>query len=259
MLLLFDVGNTHVTIGGYDGDRLLFTGRLASDPRRTEDEFAMMVESVLRMHGCAPSDVSDGAVSSVVPVVARALDRAFRLLWHKRMMAVTSGLDLGLNILTDSPELLGKDLIVDAVGAKSKYDCPILIFDLGTATTCSVIDAEGNYVGGVIAPGLGISVDALASRTAQLPSISLDGPARLIGSNTKDCMRSGVMYGHAGMIDGFIDRIEDELGQKCTSVITGGLASVVAPLCRRRLVLDETLLFDGLRVLYARNKDRPRG
>jgi type III pantothenate kinase len=259
MLLLFDVGNTHVTIGGYDGSRHLFTGRVATDSRRTEDEYAMMIESVLHMHGFVPGDVEDGAVSSVVPAVLQALDRAFQLIWHKRMMAVTASMDLGLEIRTDSPELLGKDLIVDAVGAKSKYPCPLLIFDLGTATTCSVLDENGVYRGGMIAPGLGISVDALGSRTAQLPYISLDAPTQLIGTNTKNCMRSGVMYGHAGMIDGFIDRMSDELGRSCTSVITGGLAPKIASLCRRRIILDETLLFDGLLVLYARNKDKPRG
>ena len=175
------------------------------------------------------------------------------------MMAVTTALDLGLTIMTDAPELLGKDLIVDAVAAKAKYPCPILVFDLGTATTCSVIDKDGNYRGGMIAPGLGISVDALGARTAQLPYVSLDAPDRLIGTNTKDCIRSGIMYGHAGMIDGFIDRMEGQLGQKCTAVITGGLAAKVAPLCRRPIVLDEYLLFDGLRALYAKNKSRPRG
>lgn len=258
MLLLFDVGNTHVTIGGCDGGGLLFTGRVASDRRRTEDEYAMVVESVLRMHGFSLSDVSDGAISSVVPALTQALSRAFALLWRKPMLTVSADLDLGIEILTDAPGLLGTDLIVDAVGAKAKYPCPILIFDLGTATTCSVIDERGRYRGGAIAPGLGISADALASRTARLPSISLEAPERLVGANTVDCMRSGLMYGHAGMIDGFIDRVEEEMGRKCVSVVTGGLAPVVAPLCRRRVTLDETLLFDGLRIVYARNKDRPR-
>ncbi|MGI6076324.1 MAG: type III pantothenate kinase [Pyramidobacter sp.] len=259
MLLLFDVGNTHVTLGGYDGSRCLFTGRIATDRRRTEDEYAMTLESVLHMHGYSPKDVEDGIVSSVVPVVTQALDKAFQLLWHKRMMAVTTAMDLGLEIRTDTPELLGKDLIVDAVGAKSKYPCPILIFDLGTATTCSVIDESGVYRGGMIAPGLGISVDALGARTAQLPYVSLDEPSQLIGTNTKNCIRSGIMYGHAGMIDGFIDRMTDEIGRPCTSVITGGLASKIAPLCRRPIILDERLLFEGLLILYKRNRNCPRG
>ena len=258
MLLLFDVGNTHVTVGGYSGDEHLFTARLVSDRRRTGDEFAVLIENVLRIHGYSSADVEDGAISSVVPVVAQMLDQAFRLLKGKRMMAVTASMDLGLNIMTDAPELLGKDLIVDAVGALSKYAPPILIFDLGTATTCSVIDADGNYRGGMIAPGLGISVEALGARTAQLPYISLDAPSQIIGTNTKNCMRAGLLYGHAGMIDGFIDRYEEQLGARCTSVITGGLAPVVAPLCRREITLDENLLFDGLRVLYGRNKDLPR-
>ncbi len=260
MLLLFDVGNTHVTLGGYAGDEHLFTARVASDRHKTEDEFAMIIESVLRIHGYGLEDVEDGAISSVVPVVTQGLDRAFQILWHKRMMAVTSSLDLGIKIIMDMPaSQLGKDLIVDAVGAKSQYPCPILIFDLGTATTCSVIDADGNYRGGMIAPGLGISVEALGARTAQLPQISLDEPAQLIGTNTKNCIRSGIMYGQAGMIDGFIDRLEEKIGSPCTSVLTGGLAGIIAPLCRRKLILNENLLFDGLRVLYARNKDKPRG
>ena len=259
MLLLFDVGNTHVTLGGYDGSRCLFTGRIATDRRRTEDEYAMTLESVLHMHGYVPADVEDGIISSVVPAVTQALDRAFQLLWHKTAMKVTTAMDLGLEVRTDTPELLGKDLIVDAVGAKSKYHCPILVFDLGTATTCSVIDARGVYRGGMIAPGLGISVDALGSRTAQLPYIILDAPSQLIGTNTGNCIRSGIMYGHAGMIDGFIDRMSEEIGQSCTSVITGGLASKIAPLCRRPIILDERLIFEGLLIIYERNKNRSRG
>ena len=258
MLLMFDVGNTNITIGGYDGDRHLFTARLASDRNRTGDELAVLIESVLRMRGYSLDDVEDGAISSVVPVVAKGLDRAFQLLWHKRMVAVTASMDLGLKIMTDAPELLGKDLIVDAVGALIKYKPPILIFDLGTATTCSVIDKDGNYRGGMIAPGLGISVEALSMKTAQLPYISLDAPGQLIGTNTKNCIRSGIMYGHAGMIDGFIDRYSSELGQPVTSVITGGLAPIVAPLCRRPITLDENLLFDGLLALYRRNRDKAR-
>lgn len=259
MLLLFDVGNTNVTVGGYEsGDKYLFTARLTSDRNRTGDEFAVLIESILRLHGFSLKDVDDGAISSVVPVVAQSLDRAFRQLWHKRMMFVNTSMDLGLKILTDAPELLGKDLIVDAVGAISKYPKPILVFDLGTASTCSVIDAEGNYLGGMIAPGLGISVEALGTKTAQLPFISLDTPAQLLGTNTKNCIRSGIMYGHAGMIDGFIDRYEEQLGQKATAVVTGGLAPIVVPLCRRRVILDDNLIFDGLRIIYKRNKDRPR-
>lgn len=260
MLLLFDVGNTHITIGGLEDGCLKFVGRISSDRLRTEDEYAMVIESELRMHGFPISQVEDGVISSVVPVLTQALCRAFRLLWHKELLVVSHTLDLGLEICTDNPELLGKDLIVDAVGAKAKYPLPIIVCDLGTATTISVIDSEGRYRGGTIAPGLGLSVDALGSRTAQLPYISLDKPENLVGTNTRDCIRSGIMHGHAAMIDGMITRIEEDfLGTRATRVISGGLSRKIAPLCRHDMELDPHLLFYGLKVIYDANKDRERG
>ena len=160
----------------------------------------------------------------------------------------------GLNILMDNPKTVGSDMIVDAVAAIREHPCPIIIIDMGTATTLSVVDKNGCYIGGVILPGLRLSLDTLSSKTAQLPSISLDIPSKVIGKNTIDCMRSGIMYGNASMIDGIIDRMEEELGQPATLVATGGLSRFVTPLCRHSIIYDEALLLKGLLILYEKNK-----
>jgi type III pantothenate kinase len=143
---------------------------------------------------------------------------------------------------------------VDAVAALRDYPCPIIIIDMGTATTVSVVDHSGNYIGGAILPGLRVSLNSLSSKTAQLPSISLDIPKNVIGKNTIDCMRSGIMYGNAGMLDGIIERMEEELGEPATVVATGGLARFVTPLCRHKIIYDEALLLKGLLILYEKNK-----
>ena len=160
----------------------------------------------------------------------------------------------GFNIIMDNPKTTGSDMIVDAVAALKEYPAPLIIIDMGTATTMSVIDPAGNYIGGVILPGLKISLDTLSSRTAQLPQISLETPGKIIGKNTIDCMRSGIMYGTAAMIDGIIDRMEDELGQKTTVIATGGLSRFVMPLCRHDIIIDNALLLKGLFILYQKNK-----
>ena len=168
-------------------------------------------------------------------------------------MLVGSGMKTGLNIRMDNPKTVGSDMIVDAVAALKDYPCPIVVIDMGTATTMSVIDQAGNYIGGVILPGLKVSLDSLSSKTAQLPDISLDIPRKVIGKNTIDCMRSGIMYGNAGTIDGILDRMEDELGACPSVVATGGLSRFVVPLCRHNIVYDEALLLKGLRILYEKN------
>ena len=166
-------------------------------------------------------------------------------------MLVGSGIKTGMNILMDNPKTVGSDLIVDAVAAIRDYPCPIIVIDMGTATTMSVVDPAGNYIGGTILPGLRISLDTLSSKTAQLPSISLDIPQKgHREKNTIDCMRSGIMYGNAGMIDGLIDRIEEELGQPASLVATGGLSRFIMPLCRHQIQYDEALMLKGLLILF---------
>ena len=159
----------------------------------------------------------------------------------------------GLNILMDNPKTVGSDLIVDAVAAIQEHPLPIIIIDMGTATTMSVVDAAGNYIGGVILPGLKVSLDSLSGKAAQLPYISLETPGKVIGKNTIDCMRSGIIYGNAAQIDGIIDRMEQELGQTASIVATGGLARLITPICRHKIVYDDALLLKGLLTLYRRN------
>ncbi len=258
MFLAVDVGNTNIVLGCYEGKKRFFTARLASDSRRTEDEYAIIIEGILKMHGISLDQVDDGIISSVVPVLRKVLSDAFYLLKKKKMLVVNLKLNLGLKIRIDTPELLGSDRIVDAVSAMAKYPLPLMILDLGTCTTLSVVDREGNYRGGMIMPGLRISADALGSRTAQLPYINIETPPRLIETNKVACMQSGIVYGHAAMIDGLIERTEEVLGAPASVIITGGMASKIVKLCRKKIILDENLLLDGLQILYERNKNAPR-
>ena len=159
----------------------------------------------------------------------------------------------GMNIIMDNPKAVGSDMIVDAVAAIKEYPKPIIIIDMGTATTMSVVDKSGNYIGGVILPGLKVSLNSLSGKTAQLPYISLEEPGNVIGKNTIDCMRSGIIYGNVAQLDGLIDRMEAELGQKTSVVATGGLAKLIAPMCRHKIVYDDALLLKGLLILYRKN------
>jgi type III pantothenate kinase len=169
-------------------------------------------------------------------------------------MVVGPGLKTGLNIHMDVPSQVGSDRIVIAVAALAEFKAPLILMDLGTATTIEVVEPDNQYMGGVIIPGIKVSLDALTSRAAQLPGISLEQPQHVIGKNTVDCMRSGMMYGTAAMIDGLIDRIEEELGHSSTLVATGGMAQFVAPLCKHQILLDKDLLLKGLNIIYKKNK-----
>ena len=171
----------------------------------------------------------------------------------RKALLVGSGLKTGLNILIDSPAQAGSDLIVNALGALAQYPKPILIFDMGTATTLAVVNSKGNYVGGMIIPGVMLGMEALSNGTAQLPHISLEAPKKMIGTNTTDCMKSGAVYGNAAMLDGIISRAEEELGEKATVVATGGMAAKIVPYCRRNIIWDENLTLKGLLILYRKN------
>lgn len=256
MILAIDVGNTNIVLGGIENGKQIFSARCASDRQKTEDEYALTIQGILAMHGVKPADVEGGILSSVVPYLRTAIPRAIYLLTGKEIMVVGSGIKTGLNIRMDNPAALGSDLVVDAVAALAKYPTPIAIFDMGTATTLSVIDKNGDYIGGMIIPGLRVSVDSLSAKAAQLPYINLTQPRTLIGANTVECMQSGAIYGCAGMMDGLIDRVEEELGEPVSAVITGGLSRVVAPFCKRKFFVEPDLLISGLRILYEKNQPR---
>ena len=254
MILTIDMGNTNIVIGGIDSEKTYFVERVTTNQFKTALEYAVNIKSILEIYNIAISQVEGAIVSSVVPPLNATIASAVKKIFGFRPMIVGAGMKTGLNIVMDNPKAVGSDLIVDAVAAIHEYPKPIIIIDMGTATTMSVVDKNGNYIGGTIMPGLKVSLDSLSSKTAQLPHISLDVPSKVIGKNTIDCMRSGIMYGNAGMIDGVIDRMEAELGQKATGVATGGLSRFIVPLCRHEITYDESLLLKGLLILYEKNK-----
>ena len=256
MILAIDVGNSDIVIGGYENDVLRFTSRCASDRRKTKDEYAFVFKGVLELHNTTPNRIRGGIIAAVVPSLRTVVQQAIEELTGSTFLTVTSGIKTGLNIRTDYPGELGSDLVAESVAAIAKYPKPILIFDLGTATTVSVIDQNGAYLGGMLYPGLRISVDALSTYADQLPSITLKAPERLIGRNTEECMQSGAIYGYAAMLDGLIDRLEAELKRSATTIITGGLASLVVPYCQKSIIVNQNLLLDGLCILYKKNRPR---
>ena len=172
----------------------------------------------------------------------------------KDVFVVGPGVKTGLKIKLDNPLQLGSDRVADAVAATNLYPCPLIIIDMGTATTVSVVDADKNFIGGMIMPGLMVSMEALATKTSQLPHIGLDAPKKAIGRNTVDCIKSGLIYGNAAAVDGLIENIEQELGQKCTVISTGGLAKIVTPLCKKEIIENDKLLLKGLMIIYEKNK-----
>lgn len=254
MLLAIDIGNTNITLGAYKDDILLFTARLATEQNRTADQYALEIKNILKLYDRDHSEVEDCIISSVVPTVGGAVSQAVSLLCDIVPLSVGPGVKTGLNIKTDNPAQLGADLVAGAVGAISEYTLPCVIIDMGTATTFSVIDKNGLFLGGIIAAGVRLTLKALSENTAQLPSISISAPKAVIGTNTDDSMRSGLVLGTASMIDGLLERISDELGEAPTVVATGGLSKEIVQHCKSDIIYNENLLLDGLREIYERNK-----
>lgn len=253
MLLTIDIGNTNITLGGYMGEELMFISRLATDIRMTADQYALQIKDIVTLRGCDWGDIKDAIISSVVPIVGSAISRAIEFITGKAPMVLGPGVKTGLNIKIDNPAQLGADLAAGAVGAMEKYPTPCVIIDMGTATTLSVLDKEGTFVGGAIAAGIRSTLDALSSNTAQLPFVNLQAPDSVVGTNTVSSMQSGLILGAAAMLDGMIDRIEEEVGELASVVATGGLAEMVVENCRREIVIDNNLLLDGLYKIYKKN------
>lgn len=253
MILTIDIGNTNTVLGCWRGEKLTLTLRMHTDRDRTADEYSLLIGGLLRDRGADPGEISGGILSSVVPELRKVIKDAMKILTGRTFLCVGAGLKTGLDIRMDNPAQLGADLVVDAVAALAKYKPPLVIFDMGTATTMSVIDEHGSYRGGMIIPGLRLSVDALSARAAQLPYIHLGPPERFIGTNTIDCMQSGAVYGSALMIDGLIARTAEELGRPVTAVATGGLMALIHGYCREDLHYDEDLMLEGLYILYKKN------
>ena len=253
MILAVDIGNSNIVLGGMEEMQIIFEARIRTDATKTSDEYCVDLKNILDIYGVKAGDLEGAIVASVVPQVLNSIKTAIRKLTGKTALVVGPGLKTGLNIKVENPSQTGADLVVGAVAALREHKSPMIVIDMGTATTMIVIDETGAFIGGAISPGVKISMDALTDRTALLPGLQLDQPKKAIGRNTIDCMRSGIMLGTACMIDGMVERMEAELGQKTTVVATGGIAKFVLPMCRTNVLYDKDLLLKGLAILYGEN------
>ena len=251
MLLAVDIGNTNIVFGCVDeNDNIVVFERISTNHNATAVEYATLIKNILEMNNFCCKDIDDAVMSSVVPSVTNTVKEAIHKLFGVEVMIAGPGVKTGLNIKIDNPKQLGSDQVVDAVAAINTYSVPLIIIDMGTATTVSVVDKDKNYIGGLIITGMGVAADALITRTAQLPKFDFELPPNIIGTNTIDCMKSGALYSNACALDGIIERIEEEMGEPCTTIATGGLSSVVVPLCRKNIIVDKNLLIKGLTIIY---------
>lgn len=253
MILALDVGNTNIVLGCIDKGEILSTVRMRTEENATGAEYAIKILDMLQFMNVRIADIEGTIIGSVVPPVTGALCEAATSITHKKCLVVGPGLKTGLNLKIDDPGTLGADLAVGGVAAIEYYSTPAIVIDLGTANTMTVIDGQKSFLGGAIMPGIKLSFSALAAGTSLLPDIYISETEKSIGTNTVDCMRSGAILGTASMIDGMIDRMEEELGEKCTLIATGGLCRAVVPHCRHEIICDEELLLKGLWILYKKN------
>ena len=254
MILTVDVGNSNIVLGGIREDDIVFEARLRTDATKTSDEYCIDLKMILEVYHIKADELEGSIIASVVPQVLNSMKTAIGQLTGKQPLGVGPGLKTCLNIAIENPSQAGADLVVGCVAALREHKAPMIIVDMGTATTMIVVDKNNAMIGGCIMPGVKISMDALTDRTALLPGLQLDQPKKAIGRNTIDCMRSGLMLGAACMIDGMIDRMEEELGYETTVIATGGIAKFVMPMCRHSIIYDKDLLVKGLAALYRDNK-----
>ena len=254
MILAVDIGNTNIKVGAWDDSELVFVGRLQTNAFKTQDEYAINLLDILRLNECNFSQFDGAIISSVVPQLSQPFRAAVSaVLRTQRVYLVGPGLKTGLDIKIDNPATLGADMVCCAVSAAEKYPMPCIIVSMGTATAIFAMDENAVFLGGAVAPGVMVSLEALVGQTAQLPHIGLDEPCELIGTNTVDCMISGSVYGTAAMLDGMLARMKETLGPNTTVVATGGIAQHIVRHCRENILLDDTMVLDGLRIIYKKN------
>lgn len=254
MILAIDVGNTHIVLGCVDEKEIRNVVRMHTDREATGMEYAIRLSQMLEISHIDGKSLEAVVIASVVPVVTQSLSEAARLITGKEPMVIAPGIKTGINVRIDDPGTLAADLLVGGVAASTLYGAPVIIVDMGTATTITLVDGKNAFRGGAIIPGVMLSLNALSSGASLLPAISVTAPQKVIGTNTVDCMRSGTVYANASMVDGMIDRMEEELGSKCRVVATGGMARMIIPLCRHEIIFDDDLMLKGLWLLYQKNK-----
>lgn len=256
MILAVDIGNTNIVIGCIEQEKIYFVERVSTDISKTELEYVVEFKTLLDLYQIEMEKITGCIIASVVPPLNNVVKRAMEKLFHISPLLVGPGVKTGLNILMDNPGQVGSDLIVNAVAGLQYYGAPIIMIDMGTATTISVVDENKNYIGGMILPGVKVSLDSLVNRTSQLPKISLEAPKKVIGRNTIDCMKSGIVMGQAACIDGMIERIWEELGYQAAVVATGGLAGSIVPHCKKEVIHDNELTLKGLDIIYRKNVEQ---
>ena len=254
MILTIDIGNSNIVLGGVKDDQIVFEARIRTEVTKTSDQYCVDLKILMDVYGVSNKDIEGTIIASVVPQVLNSMRTAIQKLTGKVPLVVGPGLKTGLNILLENPGQTGADLVVADVAALREHKPPLIVIDMGTATTMAVLDKNGAHIGGCIIPGVKIAMDALTDKTALLPGLQLDQPKKAIGRNTVDAMRSGIMLGTACMLDGMVERMEAELGCKTTVVITGGIAKFIAPLCKTPMIYDKDLIIKGLAALYRDNK-----
>jgi type III pantothenate kinase len=253
MLVTIDVGNTQTVMGLFEGEELVDQWRLSTVRERTADEYRLFFAGLLRQDGYRLDQVTGVALSSVVPEAKEALTRMSQEMVAGEVLVIGPGVKTGMAINIDAPREVGADRVVNAVAAQQRYGTPVIAVDFGTSTNFDVVDADGAYVGGSIAPGLEVSEDALIAATAALRRVEIVEPRAATGRNTVEAMQSGLIYGHAGLVDGIMERLVAEVGGDPARVATGGLASTIVPHCRTVDVVDDRLTLDGLRLIFERN------
>jgi len=254
MLLTIDIGNTNIVLGVFEGEELRATWRMATDIHQMADEYAALLFNLLHHQSLDTSDIKDVALCSVVPPLTTTFVDLSQRYFHTTPLVVGVGVKTGVRIRMDNPREVGADRIADAAAAHHLYGGPVIVVDLGTATTFGIISKEGDYIGGIIATGIATAAEALFTRTAQLPRVELAPPKHVIGTNTVAAMQSGIIYGYASLVEGMLARIQKELGEKATVVATGGYATLIA---KETKVIDKVnpdLTLIGLRLIYQMNK-----